>query len=225
MPEGKVKWNVSMPEAIEAVAVLQEIDPKLKILDVGGAMKPFVFSTHVIDLIGYEGRGAYGYIPDEAGRGAERYTVDSWLVHDICELPWPYEDNEFDFVWCTQTIEDARDPIGIIREMCRVGKVGYITTIHRNFESLFDVNAPDFAGYIHHRWLIQQDGDRMRFIFKFPLIHVREEYRPVPTGERELSVWWTGYLEAYEHVFTTEQEILDDFASYVQMTEIQANAT
>lgn len=220
---GKVKWKVLMPEALEAVAIMQEVEPTVKILDVGGGMKPLVFATHVIDILEYDRRGMYGFMPDGATRAAERYTEETYLEHDICVTPWPYADKEFDVVWCTQTIEDVRDPLAVVREMCRVGKVGYITTIHRNYESLFDVNGPDFPGWMHHRWLIEPDGDRMKFTFKTPLLQ-REEYRPHPTGERELELWWTENIEVYEYIPMSEQEIKDDLTKYVKLTKEMVDA-
>lgn len=214
---GSTKWEVSTEEAIEAVAALQEAaessGDQLRILDVGGAMKPLVFATHVIDMLSYSNRAWYGHIPDAAGRGAERFSEETWLVHDLCEVPWPYEDNEFDVVWCTQTIEDIRDPIAVLGELSRIGKCGYINTIHRNFESQLDVNSPIFTGYVHHRWLIEPDGKRFRFMFKYPLL-LSSEYRPAPTGIKELGCWWTSDIAGYEVHLTSLQEIQDEFTNY-----------
>lgn len=222
---GHVKWDVTVEEAVEIVAATQEAAEQenypLKILDVGGAMKPLVFATHLIDLLPYYKRGTYGFIPNEAEYGTERVTEDTWTVWDICKKPWPFEDNEFDIIWCSQTVEDVRDPIGAIEEMCRVGKAGYLDTIDRAFESLKFQPAPYWAGYMHHRWLIEKDEDRIKFCFKFPQLSVLDRYTPMMTGVRNLSCWWTGEIEAYEYIPMSEQEIEDYLTSYVETTQKQ----
>lgn len=219
----KVKWNVAVPEAIQAVAAMQEAadldKSEFRILDVGGAIKPLVFATHVIDILPHENRAWYGHIPGEATRSSERFSVETWVQQDICVTPWPYEDDYFDVIWCTQTVEDVRDPLVVIKEMSRVGKVGYLDTIHRNFESLINVESPHYAGYVHHRWLIVPDGDKLKFTFKFPQLHTLSEYRPIGTGERNLSLWWTGEVEAYEYIPMSIPEIDDYLLNYVEETQ------
>jgi ubiquinone/menaquinone biosynthesis C-methylase UbiE len=40
----------------------------------------------------------------------------------------PYEDKEFDFVYCRHVLEDLIYPFRVIKEMQRVAKAGYIET-------------------------------------------------------------------------------------------------
>ncbi len=48
-------------------------------------------------------------------------------MRDICDHePYPFGDQEFDFVICSQTLEDVRDPIWVCSEINRIGKAGYI---------------------------------------------------------------------------------------------------
>lgn len=216
---GQVKWAVELDEGVFALTAAQEAaaqeDRPLKILDIGGAIKPLVFATHVIDILPYNNRAWFGHIPGEASRGAERFSEETWFQHDICTYPWPFADDEFDIAWCTQTIEDVRDPLGTIKEMVRVSKVGYLQTIERNFESLHNVEDPRYAGYAHHKWLIERDGDKLKFTFKFPHIHTMPEYEPRQTGNRYIGLWWTGDLEAWEYVPMSREEIDTYFQSYV----------
>lgn len=215
-----IKWGVPQEEGLEALAILQEAAEQegrqLRILDVGGGMKPMVFATHIIDYLPFYNRAWYGRIPDEAGAGAERFTEETWLEWDICQMPWPYRDHEFDMVWCTQTVEDVRDPVGVIREIERVGKCGYLNTIDRNFESQPGVSDANFVGYVHHRWLISPDGDKLRFVFKSPLLHAYPELRPRPSGEWILGLWWTGECPVYEYLPMNEQAIKDELLGYAE---------
>src|SRR6478672_9655485 len=80
------------------------------VLDVGGWASPFPRADWVLDLQPYETRGLYGY--DEEQFAEERFDADTWITRDICDCdPWPFEADQFDFVICSQTLEDIRDPI------------------------------------------------------------------------------------------------------------------
>ncbi|MHA2065058.1 MAG: class I SAM-dependent methyltransferase, partial [Candidatus Thorarchaeota archaeon] len=212
-------WGVSLEEGMAAVAITQEAaeaeKKEFRVLDVGGAIKPLIFATHIIDILPHHNRAWFGHIaPGEVSRNAERFSADSWAQMDMCETPWPYDDDFFDIVWCTQTIEDVRDPIAVLKEMSRVGKAGYIETIDRNFESLKNAEDPNYAGYIHHRWFIEEDDDKLKFTQKYPIIHVDDKLVPLPTGKKFLNLWWTDDVEGYENIEMSREAILDYFRKY-----------
>ena len=98
------------------------------VLDAGGWYRPFNLATHVIDLNPYESRRVDDALDPEDD---ERFTADTWIVQDVCNSPWPFPDKTFDFVVCSHLLEDVRDPITVCRELCRVGKAGYIETPSR----------------------------------------------------------------------------------------------
>jgi ubiquinone/menaquinone biosynthesis C-methylase UbiE len=46
----------------------------------------------------------------------EGFTRDTWVQRDICDHePWPFEDRQFDFVVCSHTLEDVRDPVWVCK--------------------------------------------------------------------------------------------------------------
>jgi len=94
------------------------------VLDVGGWADPMPRADWVMDLMPYETRGLYG----EAGDSdAERFGPETWIVRDICARePFPFADGEVDFVVCSHTLEDIRDPLWVCSELTRVAKAGYI---------------------------------------------------------------------------------------------------
>ena len=93
------------------------------VLDVGGYIRPYARADWVIDIMPYDGRGPHG----RDGTGPERFMADTWVQRDICAPdPWPFEDKQFDFVTCSQTLEDIRDPVGVCAELNRVAKAGYV---------------------------------------------------------------------------------------------------
>ena len=151
-------------EAIKK-AYLEKLDPTWKILDVGGGDQPIKLATHVIDIQPYAKTGRLGVM----GRVKEdqRFTKDTWTQMNICDGKWPYPDKFFDFVWSTQVLEDIRDPIGVCKEMMRVGKRGYINTPGKLAELICGMNqeplAEHYNGYWHHRWLVSREGDKLIF--------------------------------------------------------------
>ena len=138
------------------------------VLDVGGWAKPFRRADWVIDLMPYESRGLYGNPVDPE---RERFTDETWIQYDICShVPWPFGDNQFDFVTCSHTLEDVRDPIWVCHELNRVAKAGYIEVPSRLEEQAFGVHGP-YVGWSHHRWLVDIDEAGVHFLFKPHVLH------------------------------------------------------
>jgi len=142
-----------------------------EILDVGGWENPFPSATHVIDILPYETR--------KGNKTEEQFFKDNWVMRDICDhQPWPFKDKEFDFVICSHLLEDVREPLWVCAEVQRVGKAGYIEIPIRGTESMMsrDWASPfreEYAGFWHHRWLVEAITDGLVFTFKSPLISIK----------------------------------------------------
>jgi hypothetical protein len=187
--------------AIEHHAIWVATQDFRRVLDVGGAEKPLRAATHVIDLIPYPNRRV------DEGRGPlpERFTTDQWWICDINDTPWPFHDNSFDYVWCCQTVEDVRDPIAVCEEMMRVGKAGFVSTVHRSYESS-TVQDDGVVGYHHHRWLVEAfPPDGVTFVFKSPLLQITHALRP-PRALQWLLHWtWEGRFDVEEKITGGDQ--------------------
>src|SRR5947199_219349 len=109
--------------------LLQFLKPEDQVLDVGGWACPFNRAQWILDAEPFETRGFYrtfGGAPSQGG-DVERFCKDTWVQRDICHHdPWPFRDKQFDFVICSHTLEDVRDPLWVCSELFRVGKRGYI---------------------------------------------------------------------------------------------------
>lgn len=180
--------------AIEHHAIWVATQDFGRVLDVGGLEKPLRPATHVMDLY------PYGQRRIDEGRGIlpERFNAETWKVYDVNEVPWPYPDDFFDYVWCCQVVEDVRDPIAVCEEMMRVGRAGFVSTVHRSYESSIEQDD-GVVGYHHHRWLVEAfPPDTVAFTFKSPLLQVTRALRP-PRALQWLLHWvWEGCFHVEE---------------------------
>lgn len=174
---------------IEETAVWVSEQSFERVLDVGGCEKPLRAATHVVDIMPYEMRRV------DEGRGPlpERFEKRTWLERDCNHTTWPYRRGYFDFVWCCQVLEDLRDPIAVCKEMMRVGKAGFISTVHRSYESTA-VQADGVVGYHHHRWLIELIESKLCFTWKSPILHVNPSMRPAYALDWLLHFKWSSYF-------------------------------
>jgi hypothetical protein len=150
--------------------VLASLRPDDLVLDVGGWACPFNRAQWVIDAEPFETRGFYATFGGPRTQGGEKewFSKDTWVQRDICDrTPWPFDDKQFDFVVCSNTLEDIRDPLWVCSEIVRVGKRGYIEVPSREWESCVGVERPGQAGLSHHRWLVEISGAKIRFMQKY----------------------------------------------------------
>lgn len=105
------------------------------------------------------------------------FSEETWTtVGDLSDVPWPFNDNEFDLVICGHTLEIARDPLALCKEMQRVSKRGYIETISPVMSFVRDLDRRDVAGYPHHRWFVDVKDNKLIFTFRNQLVQNLEEY-------------------------------------------------
>jgi hypothetical protein len=198
--------------------VLASLSEDDRVLDVGGWAAPLNRADWVVDLMPYETRGVMA--PGSFGPGPERFTKDTWVQFDVCDRdPWPFEDDYFDFVFSSQTLEDLRDPIGVCREMQRVGKRGYAEVPSILDELTWRVaqnSGGQWCGHMHHRWLIVEEDGGFVFAHKPHNIHTvpsvripREWAQHFTLEDRGLGLFWEGELRAREAVGTSSGQPLD----------------
>ena len=199
--------------------ILRELPDDALVLDIGGWAKPFPRADWVVDMNAYESRGLYG----SEGGGDERFSAGTWVQQDVCDAaPLPFEDDRFDFVICSHTLEDVRDPVRVCSEMARVGRAGYIETPSRLEEQSYGFQGP-WVGWGHHRWLVDVRGDRIEFVFKHHVMHGRESdhfpagfHDTVPPAERVATLWWERSFEFRERFIADAEELDPYLADFVR---------
>jgi hypothetical protein len=197
-----------LTESLERL--LREVADDAVVLDVGGWASPLARADWVLDLMPYETRGLYG----THGPGPERFSAGTWVRRDLCErTPYPFADDSIDFVVCSHTLEDVRDPIWVCSEMSRIARAGYVEVPSRLEEQSIGVQGP-WVGWSHHRWLIDVPEGRIEFRIKPHFLHTREEahfsraFRAgLSPARRVQTLWWTDTLEAVERVMLGPDEI------------------
>jgi hypothetical protein len=185
--------------------ILERLQDDDVVLDVGGGSSPFARADWVIDLQAYADRARYG---PPADPDSERFSAETWVRRDICDRePWPFEDRRFDFSVCSHTLEDVRDPLYVCGELIRVSRAGYIEVPSRLEEQSYGFQGP-WAGWGHHRWLIDLDGDELTFVFKHHVIHNRDSdhfpagFQQALTAEqRVLGLYWERSFSYRERIF------------------------
>src|SRR4051794_9208567 len=189
--------------------ILDQLSDRDLVLDVGAWAHPFARADWVIDLQPYETRGLYGY--DQGAQDTERFTEATWVVRDICDRErWPFDDDQFDFVICSHTLEDVRDPIWVSQELQRVGKSGYVEVPSRLEEQTVGVNG-NWPGWAHHRWLCEVRDGGIEFVHKSHALSgggftVAAEYTlGRPLAERRSTLWWNGSFPAEERILMTPE--------------------
>jgi Methyltransferase domain len=199
--------------------VLERLGPDDVVLDIGAWGRPLTRADWVMDLMPYETRGLYG----RDGPLPERFTEETWIQRDICDREaYPFRDGELDFVICSHTLEDVRDPVWVCSEMERIAKAGYIEVPSRLEEQTYGFQGP-WVGWGHHHWLVDVVDGRIEFVFKHHVIHGRTTdhfparfHEQLTPEQRVQTLWWEGSFEYGERVFTSAEALDPYIADFVE---------
>ena len=120
-----------------------------KVLDVGCGDIPFPYATHMADR----------FPEDTHHRAGKLNTNDKPFTQaDVQDLP--FENQSFDFVYCSHLLEHVENPAKAMDELMRVGKRGYIEVPTRMSDIVFN-----FARLKHfHKWYVNKLENTLIFI-------------------------------------------------------------
>lgn len=121
-----------------------------RVLDIGSGHIPFPMATHLADISLSDG---------SVGRGGESFKRrDGLPVYECPVEHMPFEDNAFDFVYCSHVLEHAGDPDRACRELMRIAKKGYIETPSPGKDTFLNS-----AGVSNHRWAVENIHGKLVF--------------------------------------------------------------
>lgn len=199
--------------------ILDRLAPDAAVLDVGGGRFPWFRATHIIDRRPYDNMVRPIAFAGRTGEN-QRFTPDTWTARDFYDLPWPFDDQQFDFSLCMGTLEDLHDPFTIAAEIQRVSKAGYVSTPTRAAESTRGVSRhPDtnqLFGYVHHRWFVEIEHGALVFTDKNPMLHQHPQHAVDDFQQHTLNFFWEHELPTRQRALPGIAPILDDLARFAR---------
>ena len=210
---------------------IQEISKQIKendiVLDIGGWFCPFNRANWVIDAMPYETRRKSGI----EGVTKEYFSKQTWLQMDICDRKsLPFRDKEIDFVICSHILEDIRDPIFVCSEISRIGKRGYIEAPSKIAELSLGIESRHYAGYCHHRWIIEIKDNKIIFLNKPHFIHSHWKFHfPYNYGKRLTEndsiqwLFWNGAFEFEERIAIDYEGLSNGIEKFVRSEHVYPN--
>jgi ubiquinone/menaquinone biosynthesis C-methylase UbiE len=121
-----------------------------KVIDVGSGNIPFHLANHLVDIT---------IENDNYGRAGVAFKhVDGIPIYECNLEKLPFEDDEFDFVYCSHVLEHITDPDKACSELIRIGKRGFIESPTRDKDIWLNT-----AKVSNHRWAIEKRDNRLIF--------------------------------------------------------------
>jgi len=191
LPENALGPNLPLNDPA-AVCEALGIAPGDRVLDVGGAGNPFPRANVVADLT--------------FASAAQRNGAPAVLRRDVqyVECPvesLPFEDDAFDFVYCTQVLEHVADPAAACREISRVARRGFVEVPSRTGEML--------NGNPTHRWIIDVEEGVLVFHPRKFIDHPLENffYAVILRDEKLRRLAEVDYRNLINHQILFEEEL------------------
>lgn len=108
---------------------------------------------------------------------SSKFPDKKFVVHDLNDLPLPFEDNEFDFSFCSHILEHIKDPVKFLSEVTRISKSGYIEVPSPLIDNL--VSGNDAHDPFGHKWWCFFDDVENRLVLR-PRRHIVQTTVSIP---------------------------------------------
>lgn len=143
-------WNKIRSIVTEA----KQQNPNFRVIDVGGTVHGH--SSEFTDLI-----VDFNCTPDDKNISIDICNEEEWIkIKEIVD-----QKGKFDYAICTHTLEDVYNPVTSLKWLPRIAKAGIITTPSL-FTELSRHENPEWLGYIHHKWIFDQEDGEMLVVPK-----------------------------------------------------------
>jgi hypothetical protein len=138
-------------------------NPHYSVVDIGGSVVGWTrdIANVVVDLAESDSEYSLRF---DLSRESEWVKLFDYVKHH----------GPFDLCICTHTLEDLYNPIPALEFMPKIALEGFITTPSIRAE-LSHVENNSYLGYIHHRWIFDQDSSGLVLTTKLGFL---ENYFP-----------------------------------------------
>lgn len=144
-----IKYSAIL-ERTEVLSLLENLKGK-RVLDIGGTLGNWAskYITHLVDVNPPNNVERVTYFKGDLG------LPEVWndILEDVDK------NGKFDFIICTHTLEDLRNPQMVLYYMEKIGKQGFIAVPSKYVES-GRWGAP-FRGWNHHRWIFNDENGEL----------------------------------------------------------------
>lgn len=106
---------------------------------------------------------------DDLSLGDVQRITHSKTIHNIGKfvnanvMSLPFKDKAFDFSFCSHLLEHVQDPGGVLKEIVRVSKSGYIEIPNGIIETIYP--------FISHIWFVYNNNNKLILVRKSKKIH------------------------------------------------------
>ncbi len=151
-----------------------------------------------------------------------RWHSGEYTEMDLCAGErWPFTDKAFDLGLSSHCLEDLRDPVQVVREMARCCRRVLIICPSRLFEQTRGVDHPNYAGMMHHPWLVYENEGVLCFRRKTQLVEFPGHHLVCPFGwklktESGCLFYYAGQPLAKEVVYFEASEDAAELRAYVE---------
>jgi hypothetical protein len=184
-----MNYNVKLTPLHLRSEVLGFLDEKKfsRVIDVGASGNSWAKQhlSHWVDVNpGDEGGGVRGFV------GNINFP-DVWreVLEDVAS------NGKYDFAVCTHTLEDICNPAFVVQMLSKISNQGFIA-VPSKFQELSRGVENSWRGYMHHRWIFNQEGDA---VIAYPKLNFVEFLGPLDNvaamssaANAELQWWWRG---------------------------------
>ena len=133
---------------------------------------------NVVDLgSGNHGSCAFSNVLVDRADWSANFPEQKFVVHDLNELPLPFQDKEFDFSFSSHILEHIVDPLVFLKEVARISKAGYIEVPSPMIDNL--VSGDDQLDPYGHKWWLYYDDPSAQIIIR-PRKHIVRKNVTIP---------------------------------------------
>jgi len=131
-----------------------KMSSKALVVDIGSGEKPFWRADVFVDKL------SLGNV-QRASKFNTIHDIGIFVDSDVNKMP--FKDSEFDFSFSSHLLEHVENPAGVIREITRISKGGYIEVPNGILETIRPFGS--------HLWFVFVDKNKLIFVRKSKKIH------------------------------------------------------